>query len=1502
MNDASVLYYSSPNPPDNFTWIVTGGSITSTDGNDLDTIYVTWGATGMVGNVRCVQINTCSNSPPTDYTVNVHSIQPSSISGPADVAENQTGEVYSITNQAGYTYSWTVTGGTITAGQGTNSITVDWGAAGSGDVQVDATYGSCSTVSKNLAVTIYVTIKSVQDGNWNTNATWDCNCVPTPSTHVRIQGGDTVILQADREVINFIIDPNGALDQNGNDFVVTGNYTNNGNQYGVGKLDLNGINTTISGIGNIKNTDDLRIDNGGKTILATANLAKYNGKIDIKGSFTITNKGTFSVIEDDLDGNNGSVWLNDVNSTLNVGGAINPDLSVSATGNTVNYNGSANQNVEVPVSSYYHLTLSGGGTKSMQGTIDVNGNLTISSILDIVNNARDIYLAGNWTNTGTFTERSGEVFFDGSGTQSITNTLGETFYDLTINKSAGTLILNNNVIASNILKMTAGNINTGTNTLTLGTGTGNVGTLTYTSGCIIGKFERWKAASTGNILYPVGTANYCRSANVNFPVNPTGGSLIGEFITTDPGSSGLPLSEAGLTPDSIRNTFTEGYWGFTDANGFVSTNYDLDLEGEAFTSLNINSSTRILKRLSSAASWTLDGTHSIATGDTTHRTGLNGFPGEFCFGDTTNCTGPTTGVITGRDSVCTAETGVKYSVPFDAAVTQYDWTITGGSVFGPEDNDTITVIWGGTGMVGTVQVQERNSCKLGAAVSKSVDIHTLPTSAITGKTSVAENTTGEAYSVTANTGYTYTWTIIGGTQVSGGTTNNITVNWGAAGSGTVRVTASSSCGLSDPVEISVTKYAVIKSIATGDWDVAGTWDCSCIPGDNENVIIDSADVVTLTADEIINNLTIYATGELANSNNRITVNGNYVNDGTHSGTDFIRLDGGGTLIDGSGTITNTADLQIRNGNKTIQATASLTKSAGDIDINENNITVTNNGTITVIGNLTGNNSSRIWSNAANSTLNVGTGLFDGQAGILNAFAVGNTVNYNGTGAQNIKTPSNSIYHHLTLSNSDTKTMGAALDINGNLTISETAQLASSNNNISLAGHWDNISTNGDPFIEGTSTVTFDGTATQNINPSGSNDETFYGLIMNKSGGDMTLTANTDVTITNELILTDGHVNTTVASILVLSSTAIITLNAPITQDSSFIRGSMKHTVDVATAVTKVFPIGKDIIYRRVDLTIDQSATTTTEYTAELIDNSAKDLGYTLPGTIDKASSIRYWKIDQQATGVGVDSAQVRLYYGNDDDVSDAPNLAVLKDDGAGNWIDLSGTASGSPTGNILSGSFTSFSEFALGNKSGGGNTLPIELLSFEANLIDGITYLNWMTATETNNDFFTIERSQDGNRFEEIIIINGAGNSNEKLYYKATDSTPLPGMSYYRLKQTDFDGKFMYADIVSVEFPDPLLKQPRFSKENPWFKVYPNPANGEVLVNVESMTGYLPSEEIFLSVIDLNGVEYYSKLVITDDKGDFFTAIDPYNRIPAGAYIVIGSANDDYYSQILIVQ
>ncbi|SFB78756.1 hypothetical protein SAMN05421780_101481 [Flexibacter flexilis DSM 6793] len=137
-------------------------------------------------------------------------------------------------------------------------------------------------------------------------------------------------------------------------------------------------------------------------------------------------------------------------------------------------------------------------------------------------------------------------------------------------------------------------------------------------------------------------------------------------------------------------------------------------------------------------------------------------------------------------------------------------------------------------------------------------------------------------------------------------------------------------------------------------------------------------------------------------------------------------------------------------------------------------------------------------------------------------------------------------------------------------------------------------------------------------------------------------------------------------------------------------------------------------------------------------------------------------------------------------------------------------------------------------------TLPVNLLYFKAQTKSNQTQLLWATASEQNNDYFSIEKSENGKDFTTIGTVQGAGNSQKTLSYEYTDRTPLYQKTYYRLKQIDFDGAFKYSPTVAVAADKDIIR------------------NLNVSVNNKNVTDFeLSAEEDFrgLRVLDMLGRE-----------------------------------------------
>jgi Ice-binding-like/Secretion system C-terminal sorting domain len=170
--------------------------------------------------------------------------------------------------------------------------------------------------------------------------------------------------------------------------------------------------------------------------------------------------------------------------------------------------------------------------------------------------------------------------------------------------------------------------------------------------------------------------------------------------------------------------------------------------------------------------------------------------------------------------------------------------------------------------------------------------------------------------------------------------------------------------------------------------------------------------------------------------------------------------------------------------------------------------------------------------------------------------------------------------------------------------------------------------------------------------------------------------------------------------------------------------------------------------------------------------------------------------------------------------------------------------------------------------------LPVDLLSFTATCYNQDAVLKWNTATETNNNYFTAERSTDAITWQVVGSVAAIKNSASLQNYSITDSLPGPAISYYRLKQTDFDDNYKYGDIIYIE------KCGAAANEN--VTLYPNPSAGLFEVLFQGDRNKVYSIEIFNSsgqkVYESPG--FQSKLDLTDEKpGMYFVEIHLYSEI-----------------------
>jgi len=298
----------------------------------------------------------------------------------------------------------------------------------------------------------------------------------------------------------------------------------------------------------------------------------------------------------------------------------------------------------------------------------------------------------------------------------------------------------------------------------------------------------------------------------------------------------------------------------------------------------------------------------------------------------------------------------------------------------------------------------------------------------------------------------------------------------------------------------------------------------------------------------------------------------------------------------------------------------------------------------------------------------------------------------------------------------------------------------------------------------------------------SNNSSIPDLTIDNGNG---VTINGDLTVT-ALTLTNGHI--TVGSGDVLTTDGITgTFNT-----SNHIIGSLKRTSN--NTLVKVFPIGDGSNYRPV-LLIPQTSTTS-EYTAiyNNVGHSSVDF-YTYPNGTPTGNNLHsiangyFWDIEK---GVGSTPARIGIGWDATMNVSIATDIVVAHyNSSTSQWENIMGTnlVSGTAASGTAISDYTSdFSPFGFGDLSGGG-VLPIDLLSFVGDVIEGNVVLDWEVLSQVNNDKFIVERSINVTDWEKVGEVVGAGNTNAEHSYRLVDVNPIVGTSYYRLTQVDYDGK-----------------------------------------------------------------------------------------------------------------
>ncbi len=277
--------------------------------------------------------------------------------------------------------------------------------------------------------------------------------------------------------------------------------------------------------------------------------------------------------------------------------------------------------------------------------------------------------------------------------------------------------------------------------------------------------------------------------------------------------------------------------------------------------------------------------------------------------------------------------------------------------------------------------------------------------------------------------------------------------------------------------------------------------------------------------------------------------------------------------------------------------------------------------------------------------------------------------------------------------------------------------------------------------------------------------------------------------------------------------------------------------------------------------------------------------------INKARWQRIWYLDVTNTAA---TQSVNLEF----DLSDGglPGTPL----GAGNYrllyrAGLSGAWTEMATASSISGDKILFNNLAIsadgyytiGSIDYFSSPLPVMLLDFKALPVNGVVKLTWSTASEKNCDYFTVEKSRDGEVFEKVVTAKGAGTSLVQNTYAGIDPQPYEGLSYYRLRQTDFDNSSASLRLVAVN---------NQAAGNP-VRIYPNPSEG--IIHIE-MPGN--DQDLQVTVNDENGKHCWSRSYAAGNYDRVIT-LDAKELPAKGIYVItVLSGHEGRSTQKIIIK
>lgn len=471
-----------------------------------------------------------------------------------------------------------------------------------------------------------------------------------------------------------------------------------------------------------------------------------------------------------------------------------------------------------------------------------------------------------------------------------------------------------------------------------------------------------------------------------------------------------------------------------------------------------------------------------------------------------------------------------------------------------------------------------------------------------------------------------------------------------------------------------------------------------------------------------------------------------------------------------------------------------------------------------------------------------------------------------------------------------------LEVNGNLAITGTGLLdmdgsSSTDGTLRIAGNWSNTVGSISSFSQGQSTIEFTGTTQQTLQ----NTETFGNVEINNGAG---VLLNAEMNIAESLTFSNGDISAASGGGgpdggTIKTETAVLTF---LPGSSTSGASDVSHATGIVAfqgSGSFSYPIGDGAALHVLEAIgiSGNLGSITDEFRAEYFSlNPKTEVGNSVASNVGFISPQEYWILDR-IEGSSTPKQILLTYRNPNSGIMDISAAYVVRWNGTlweqaggnGNLSNVEDVPNNS--GTITSANVNDFSPFTFADN---GLSFPVELSSFSAELIKGEVVLDWRTESETNNAFFSIERSNDATLFEEIGQVIGQGTSAIPHQYSFSDHSPQVGFNYYRLKQVDFNGQFSYSQVIAIQVTG--------RRELELVRAYPNPVLETLFLEV-----LVPeASPLSIHVLSTDGKIVWNK-EYQDNLGKLRIAID-IDELSSGLYLIQGWSGNNRFTHKFVVE